>query len=85
MRAAAAGSGWCEPGSCRPKRPGSRLTACRRAWWRREGERLILALPLEKGKPFPLETLFCLALVREVEGMACAVFAFDGGEEPLPP
>ena len=63
----------------------SRLTACRRAWWRREGDRLILALPLEAGKPFPLEILFCLARVREVEGMTCAVYAFDGGEEPLPP
>ena len=62
-----------------------RLTACRRGWWRREGDRLTLALPLEVGKPFPLETLFCLAQVREVEGAVCAVYVFNEREEPLPP
>lgn len=59
-----------------------RLKTIRRAWWRREGERLILALPLERGRPFPLEALFCLAQIRRVEGRTCAVYAFLG-EEPV--
>lgn len=59
----------------------SRLRGVRRAWWRREGERLYLALPLEEGRPFPLESLFCLAKVEPVEGRTCAVYAFLG-EEP---
>lgn len=59
----------------------SRLRRVSRAWWRREGERLILALPLERDRPFPLEALFCLAKVEPVEGRTCAVYAFLG-EEP---
>lgn len=51
-------------------------------WWRREGERLLLALPLEKGKPFPLESLFCLGRVLCVEGRRCVVYAFRE-EEPV--
>ena len=53
--------------------------------WRRQGEVLELALPLERGRPFPLETLFCLARVETVEGTDCAVYRFDREGKPLPP
>ncbi len=62
----------------------SRLGDILRAWYRRTGERLLLALPLEEGKPFPLAALFCLARVERVEGRSCAVFTFCG-DEPQPP
>lgn len=58
------------------------LENCRLGWWRREGERLRLALPLERGRPFPLVSCFCLAHVGEVEGRRCAVFSFDGAGKP---
>lgn len=63
----------------------NRLRGVERAWWRRERGQLILAIPLERGKPFPLEALFCLAKVQRVEGRVCAVYRFDGEERPLPP
>ncbi len=63
----------------------SRLRLVKLAWWRRERGRLLLALPLEQGGPFPLETLFCLAKIQHVEGCRCVVYAFDGEERPLPP
>ena len=47
----------------------------------REGELLLLALPLEPGAPFPLEALFCLGRVEQVEGTRCVVYAFRE-EEP---
>ena len=58
-----------------------RLRPLGRAWWRREGELLLLALPLEPGAPFPLEALFCLGRVEQVEGTRCVVYAFRE-EEP---
>lgn len=60
----------------------NRLRPVGRAWWRREGMLLVLALPLEEGKPFPLEALFCLGRVQCVEGMRCVVYAFRE-EEPV--
>ena len=42
---------------------------------------LLLALPLEPGAPFPLEALFCLGRVEQVEGTRCVVYAFRE-EEP---
>lgn len=62
----------------------SRLRPIGRAWWRREGSLLVLALPLEDGKPFPLEALFCLGRVEQVEGRRCIVYTFRE-EEPLSP
>ncbi len=59
---------------------GSRLEPQELGWWRREGDRLYLALPLAEDRPFPLETLFCLARVESVEGRTCAVFMFQGDE-----
>ncbi len=52
------------------------------AWWRRERGLLLLALPLEEGKPFPLEALFCLGRTECVEGRRCVVYAFRE-EEPV--
>ena len=44
-------------------------------------ELLLRALPLEPGAPFPLEALFCLGRVEQVEGTRCVVYAFRE-EEP---
>ena len=60
----------------------SRLAGIHRAWRRQREDLLFLALPLEEGRPFPLEALFCLARVEQVEGQLCAVYAFRG-EEPV--
>ena len=54
------------------------------AWWRKEGGLLYLALPLAEDRPFPLETLFCLARLETVAGCLCAVYAFREGEPILP-
>lgn len=59
-----------------------RLRSYGRGWWRRDRDVLLLALPLEKGKPFPLELLFCLGKVRCVEGVRCVVYGFRE-EEPV--
>lgn len=42
-----------------------------------------LALPYDKGKPFPLTTLFCFARIRQIQGGTYAVFAFNGQEAPV--
>lgn len=62
----------------------SRLAGLDRAWQRRQEDLLWLALPLEEGRPFPLEALFCLARVERVEGRMCAVYAFRREEPVLP-
>ena len=59
-----------------------RLRPAGRGWWRREGSILLLTLPLEEGKPFPLEALFCLGRIQRVEGSRCVVYAFRE-EEPV--
>ena len=59
-----------------------RLIRQGRGWWRREGSVLLLALPLEEGRPFPLEALFCLGRIQCVEGSRCVVYAFRE-EEPI--
>lgn len=61
----------------------SRLRPLGRAWWRRDGAVLLLALPLEESRPFPLESLFCLARVEHVAGVRCVVYAFRE-ERPVP-
>ena len=60
-----------------------RLASLSRAWWRREGGKLFLALPLEKEEPFPLEALFCFGKIDCVEGRRCVVYAFDSNGMPL--
>lgn len=49
---------------------------------RTEGEFRYLALPYDKGKPFPLPTLFCFAQFREIGEGAYVVYRFDRGEKP---
>lgn len=66
----------CPAGLFRSEFLQSRLRRFGRAWHRREGERLELALPLEKTEPFPLEALFCLGKLAEVEGHPCVIYAF---------
>ena len=53
------------------------------AWWRRSGERILVALPLRTDAPFPLETLFCFARVERVEREMCVIYAFDGDGKPV--
>lgn len=60
-----------------------RLMERGRAWWRREGELLYLALPVDRKSPFPLESLFCLGRIRCVEGHWCVVYTFDREERPV--
>ncbi len=62
-----------------------RAEALSAGWWRRERGVLLLALPLEEGRPFPLETLFCLARVERIEGVTAVVYRFDGEGRPSPP
>ena len=61
---------------------GVRLERIPRAWWRRTEGRLFLALPYERGVPFPLEPIFCFARIQWVEGETCAVYVFDENAEP---
>lgn len=60
-----------------------RLEPFSRAWWRKAQGRLLLALPLKSGEPFPLETIFCFARLERVEGEICAVYTFDKNELPV--
>lgn len=60
-----------------------RLKGIQGALTRREGDRRCLALPYDKGKPFPLTTLFCFAQLREIGAAAYVVYAFDGQERPV--
>ena len=60
-----------------------RLRPFGRGLWRREGDALLLDLPLAKGKPFPLDFLFCLGRVECVEGVRCVVYWFREGEPVL--
>lgn len=62
----------------------TRLRSVGRAWWRREEPLLLLALPAEEGRPFPLECLFCLGRLERVEGQRCVVYAFREEEPVLP-
>lgn len=62
----------------------TRLRSVGRAWWRREEPLLLLALPAEEGRPFPLECLFCLGRLERVEGQRCVVYAFQEEEPVLP-
>ena len=60
-----------------------RLKGARGARTRQTGERRYLALPYDKGKPFPLTTLFCFAHVRAIGEGTYVVYAFDGQERPV--
>ena len=60
-----------------------RLSAVSRAWWRREGKMLILALPLKRDEPFPLECMFCFGKIGCVEGERCVIYTLDGQDMPV--
>ena len=60
-----------------------RLHGVSRAWRRRGGDGIVLAIPLREREPFPLVSLFCLARVERVEGERCAVYRFDEQGHPL--
>lgn len=60
-----------------------RLTDCAAALWRRDGERLYVALPYDPAQPFPLETLFCLAQLERIDGKPWVVYSFDRAEQPV--
>ena len=62
-----------------------RLNRCADSRWRRDGDKLALALPIRDNTPFPLEAMFCFASPEWVEGELCAVFRFDGQEQPQMP
>lgn len=60
-----------------------RLKGTQGALTRRGGNLRYLALPYDKGRPFPLTTLFCFARVRAVGTGMYVVYAFDEQERPV--
>ena len=59
------------------------LQGVRGALTRTERGRRYLALPYDRGSPFPLPTLFCFAQIRRIGGSWYAVYAFDSQERPV--
>ena len=53
------------------------------ALWRESRGLRLLALPFDNRRPFLLSALFCFARIREIDGKAYAVFAFDQEENPV--
>lgn len=53
------------------------------AWWKKSGDSLRLALPLDEDAPFPMEALFCFARLESVDGRHCVVYTFDQNEKPV--
>ena len=66
-----------------PPWPQDRLRGISGALCRREERRLLLALPWDHAKPFPLVPLFCFAQIRTIEGKTYAVYCFGPNGEPL--
>lgn len=60
-----------------------RLRDVRGALTRSEGGCRFLAIPYDKGKCFPLTTLFCFARIQDIHGARYAVYAFDAEETPV--
>lgn len=60
-----------------------RLRETRGALTRTAGETRYLALPYDKGKPFPLTTLFCFAHIRKIGTGDYVVYAFDRTDRPV--
>lgn len=61
----------------------SRILGVRNVRVRRTPNGLFLALPFERGKPFPLPALFCFARIQCVCGVCCVVYAFDTQGNPV--
>lgn len=59
------------------------LHGCPGAFFRREGEGFFLAFPWEKGAPFPIPPLFCLAWTQRLGERWYVVFRFSGEGKPL--
>ena len=55
--------------------------------WSRRGENggCLVAAVFQTDRPVPLEPVFCLGRVEELEGRACLVWEFDGGGRPILP
>lgn len=60
-----------------------RLKGVQGALTRKTADIRYLALPYDKGKPFPLTTLFCFARLRKIGPSFYVVYSFDGQERPL--
>lgn len=60
-----------------------RLREARDAKMRRTCGKLLLALPFDRAKPFPIPALFCFARIQCVCGTCCVIYAFDSGETPV--
>ncbi|MGM9661530.1 MAG: hypothetical protein ACI3WR_00365 [Oscillospiraceae bacterium] len=52
---------------------------------RPEGELRLVALPYDRGAPFPLTELFCLAQLRQIGGRRYVVYAFSPEGKPVLP
>lgn len=59
-----------------------RARELRWAFVKRDMEGFFLALPWEKGKAFPLPSLFCLAKVKQLEGKRYIIFRFSRQGRP---
>lgn len=49
----------------------------------REGKRRSLALPFNKGKPFPITAMFCFAQIKCIRGQNYVIYTFDEKEWPV--
>ena len=87
-QSAVTGNNWCKT-----ERLGELITDeflkerfSRLAWgyYRRQGQRLLVALPWERGQRFPVTALFCLATLERIEGCVCVVYCFQQGRPQLP-
>lgn len=62
-----------------------RLRGAQGVLTRQTGEGRCLALPYDRGKPFPLTTLFCFAHLREIRAASYVVYHFDSQDRPVFP
>lgn len=60
-----------------------RLRGAQGVLTRTEGGCRYVALPYDKGKHFPLTTLFCFARIQTIRGKAYVIYAFDAQESPV--
>ena len=60
-----------------------RLRGVQGALTRMADQTRYLALPYDRGKPFPLATLFCFAHIRNIGEASYVVYAFDRQERPV--
>ncbi len=60
-----------------------RLKGAQGARVRQAGKKRYLALPYDRGRPFPLTTLFCFARLRKIGEEDYVVYAFDDQDRPV--